>query len=65
MDLKREWRIFLASIGKTESDVAKENGYNIPNLNRRINSQTIKYVELSDIVEKYGYSIKIHLKKED
>ena len=32
------------------------------NLSRKINGATIKYIELSEIVEEYGYSIEIHKK---
>ena len=62
--LEKDWKIFLIEIGKTEREVAEECGYFPANLNRRIKSQSIKYVDLSEIVERYGYSISIHKKEE-
>lgn len=60
MDIKKDWRIFLAKISKSETEIAKEVGLTQQSLNRRINNKTIKYDEISKIVEKYGYSVKIH-----
>lgn len=60
MQLKKDWNNFLIDIGKNGTEVAKENGQLQQTLNKKINNGTIKYLELSEIVEKYGYSIKIH-----
>ncbi|MDO4921777.1 MAG: hypothetical protein Q4E64_08130 [Phascolarctobacterium sp.] len=59
-EFKKEWQHFLVDIGKVEKEVAEDVGQFQQNLNKKINSGSIKYIELSDIVEKYGYSIKIH-----
>ena len=60
IDLKTDWFRFLQEIGKNGTELAKEIGQTQQNLNSKINSGSIKYLELSEIVEKYGYSIKIH-----
>lgn len=56
----KDWKKFLIDIGKSETVLAKEIGTTQPNLNQKTSNATIKYLELSEIVEKYGYSIKIH-----
>lgn len=38
------------------------NGMFQQNLNAKIKNGSMKYVELSEIVEKYGYTIEIHKK---
>lgn len=58
--LEKMWKVFLIEIGKSETEVAKENGYFPQNLNRRIKQGTMKYTELAEIVGRYGYSIRIH-----
>ena len=60
--LQKMWKKWLIDIGKTETNVAEEIGRRQQNLNRTIKQGSIKYVELSEIVEKYGYSIEIHKK---
>ncbi len=64
MDLKKDWIDFLWSIRRTETQLAKEIGQIPQGLNRKINNRSIKYTEIAEIVEKYGYSVRIH-KKED
>lgn len=64
MDLIKQWKLFLMDINKTEVQVANEVEQTQQVLNRKIRKQSIRYTELSNIVEKYGYSIDIH-KKED
>mgnify|MGYP007010762275 CR=1 FL=1 len=56
----KDWKKFLIDIGKSETELAKEIKIEQSGINRRINSGSFKYLELSEIVEKYGYSIKIH-----
>lgn len=56
----KDWKKFLIDIGKSETVLAKEIGTTQPNLNQKTSNATIRYLELSEIVEKYGYSIKIH-----
>ena len=58
--LKKDWLNFLIDINKNGTDIAKDIGTTQQNLNQKINNGSIKYIELSAIVEKYGYSVKIH-----
>ena len=58
----KDWKKFLIDISKNETEVAKEVKQSQQGLNKKIVNGTIKYLELSEIVEKYGYSIKIHEK---
>ncbi len=61
-DLIRAWKLFLADIGRSEAELSKEIGMAQQNINRKIKTGTIKYLELANILEKYGYSIDIHKK---
>ena len=58
----KDWKKFLIDIDKTEKEIAEETNQKQQNLNRKIKDGTIKYLELSEIVEKYGYSIQLHSK---
>lgn len=60
--LQKMWKKWLIDIEKSETYIADERGKKQQNLNRSIKQGSIKYVELSEIVEKYGYSIEIHKK---
>ena len=59
-DFIKDWKKFLIDIGKSETELSKEVKIEQSGINRRINSGSFKSLELSEIVEKYGYSIKIH-----
>ena len=61
--LKKLWNMFLLEVDKTEIQLAKEINTPQQNINRKINSGTIKFIELCNILEKYGYTFKI-VKKE-
>lgn len=61
--LKKQWKHFLIDIDKTEQDISKAIKTPASNINRKINTGTIKYVELLEILEKYGYTFKV-VKKE-
>lgn len=58
-DLQKDWRKWLIDLGKSETELAKENNIFPQNLNRKINSGSIKYLELASILEHYGYTLKI------
>ena len=62
--LVKDWKKWLIDINMNETQLAKELGKSQQSLNRTINNGAIKYLELSQIVEKYGYSIAIHKKTE-
>ena len=59
IELARLWRHFLIDIGKSETQVAKDCGKAQQNLNRSINNGSIKFVDICNIVEKYGYEFKL------
>lgn len=61
---KKEWDIFLIDIEKSEKQVATESGQSQQNLNKKIIKGSIRYLELSEIVEKYDYTISIRKKDE-
>lgn len=61
---QKDWRRFLLEVERSENQIAKEIGQTQQGLNRKIQNASIRYIELSEIVEKYGYSISIHKKEE-
>lgn len=61
-EFSKMWKKFLIDIGMSETDVSKECGENQQSFNGKFKKATIKYVELSKIVEKYGYTIDIRKK---
>lgn len=60
--LKKMWENWLLGIEKNTTQIAVARNDTQQNLSRKINGATIKYIELSEIVEEYGYSIEIHKK---
>ncbi len=60
--LKKMWENWLLDIEKNTTQIAVARNDTQQNLSRKINGATIKYIELSEIVEEYGYSIEIHKK---
>lgn len=56
------WENWLLDIEKNTTQIAVARNDTQQNLSRKINGATIKYIELSEIVEEYGYSIEIHKK---
>ena len=48
---KKDWDIFLIDIEKSEKQVATESGQSQQNLNKKIIKGSIRYLELSEIVE--------------
>ena len=59
------WNDFLNKVGKSEREIAKELGYAQQNLNDKKRRNSMKLSEFRQIVERYGYSISIHKKKEE
>lgn len=53
------WKHFLIDIGKSETQVAKDCGKTQQGLNKAINNGSIKFVDICNIVEKYGYEFKL------
>lgn len=60
---KKQWKKFLIDIDKSETQLANELGVKQATFNEKMRNATIKYIELSDIVEKYGYTIEIRKKE--
>lgn len=60
--LKKDWQYFLIDVKKSETEIAKECGQAQSNLNKKILNGTIKYLELANILERYGYTIDIRRK---
>lgn len=64
-ELQKLWKKWLIDIDSTETSVAKEIGKCQQNLNRSINRGSIKFLDLVNIFEKYGYVFSITPKKEE
>lgn len=56
---QKMWKKWLVDVDKSEAEIARENCTFQQNLNAKIKNGSMKYVELSEIVEKYGYTIEI------
>lgn len=61
-DLKKMWSNWLIDIDSNTTQVAESVGSTQQNLSKKINNGSIRYCELADIVEKYGYTIDIRKK---
>ena len=60
---KKQWKKFLIDIDMSETQLANKLGVKQATFNEKMRNATIKYIELSDIVEKYGYTIEIRKKE--
>jgi len=63
MNIRKDWQHFLVEIEKTGADVAREIGQSPQNLHKKIINETIRAVELNDILERYGYTLEIKRKE--
>lgn len=63
MDINREWKHWLVDIGLSSAEVARRVGQTPPNLQQKINNETIKATELDAILNQFGYELRI-MKKE-
>lgn len=61
-ELKKQWTNFLIDNDLTNVDIAKQLGVTRQTMSKKINNGSIRYIDLANIVEKYGYSIDIHKK---
>ena len=61
-DFKQMWDNWLTDIDQHTADIAIKIGDKPPNLQKKIRNQSIRYTELANIVEKYGYTIEIRKK---
>lgn len=55
----KEWRKLLIDIGVSEAQLAKEVGQSPANLNKKIVNGSIRFIELANILEHFGYKITI------
>lgn len=53
----KEWKKLLIDIGMSEAQLAKAVGQSPANLNKKIANGTIRFLELSEILEQFGYKI--------
>ncbi len=58
-DFKRLWRNFLLDIDKNNALVAAGLGTSPQNFGKKINNGTIRFIELANIFEKYGYHLEL------
>lgn len=56
-EFKKQWQLLCIDLDKKTTDIAKEIGVPPPNLLKKIRNQTIKYVELIEILTAYGYRV--------
>lgn len=61
--VKKAWQHWLIELGKSETEVSKEIGQTQTVLNRKFRNGSVKYAEFVEILEHYGYTLKI-VKKE-
>ena len=61
-EFKKQWTNFLIDTGLKNVDIARAIGISKQALGQRINNGSIRYIDLANIVERYGYSINIHKK---
>ena len=62
-EFKVMWKKWLIEIGKSETELCREQGLKQQTFNAKTRNATIKYIELDDIVSRYGYTIEIRKKK--
>lgn len=62
-EFRKMWDRFLVDIDGSTASVARDMDIPAPNLWQKIRNQTIRYKELADVVERYGYTIEIHKKE--
>lgn len=61
-DLKKMWSKWLIDIDSNTTQVAESVGDTQQGLSRKINNASIRYIDLANIVERYGYTIDIRKK---
>jgi hypothetical protein len=58
-EFEKMWKNWLVDIEKTGADIAKDLGTSQQNFNKKIRNQTIRFIELANIFEKYGYRLEL------
>lgn len=62
-EFKVMWKKWLIEIGKSETELCREQGLKQQTFNAKTRNATIKYIELDKIVSRYGYTIEIRKKQ--
>ncbi len=62
--LKKLWTAFLIDNGLKNVDVAEKLGITGSALGQRINNGSIRFIDIVNIFESYGYVVGIHKKQE-
>lgn len=62
-DLKKLWQLFLLESDTDTKKVAEKLGIFPQSLGRKINSGTLRVLELAQVLELYGYQLKIEKKE--
>ena len=58
-ELKKLWSVFLAYTENTNKSIADDLGTSQQNLGKKINNGSIRFIELCNIVERYGYKFEM------
>lgn len=58
-DFKRLWKNFLFDIDKNNAVIAADLGTPPQNFGKKINNGTIRFLELANIFERYGYRLEL------
>ena len=58
-DLKKLWKIFLVNTNCTNAQIAEEEGCTPQTFGKKINSGTIRLLEIANIFERYGYRLEL------
>ena len=53
----KQWRKWLVDIGISEAELARTIGQSPANLNKKIANGTIRFLELAEILSKFGYKV--------
>ena len=56
-DLKKLWKIFLVNTNCTNAKIAEEEGCTPQTFGKKINSGTIRLLEIANIFERHGYRL--------
>ena len=56
-DLKKLWKIFLVNTNCTNAKIAEEEGCTPQTFGKKINSATIRLLDIANIFERHGYRL--------
>ena len=58
-ELKKLWAAFLVDTDNTLKSISDDLGTSPQNLGKKINNGSIRFIELCNIVERYGYKFEM------